>query len=88
MNRELSPLALGFAIAALWGAGVFLTGLISTISGWSDQAVTVLGSVYLGYSSSVAGSFIGTAWALVDGFVCGFVIAWLYNRFAGAGAAG
>jgi len=87
MDRGLRPLSLGLAIGILWGAGVLLMGLIAALSGWASEAVVVLGSMYIGYSASVAGSLIGTVWALVDGFVFGFIIAWLYNRFAPAGAA-
>lgn len=82
MDRGLRPLSLGLAIGILWGAGVLLTGLIAAFSGWAGEAVFVLASVYIGYSATIAGSLIGTAWALVDGFVCGIIVAWLYNRFA------
>jgi hypothetical protein len=88
MDRRLSLLPLGFAISVLWGAGVLLMGLAAALWGWGGGFVDMLGSVYLGYSATVGGSLIGTAWALVDGFVCGVVVAWLYNRFAAIGVRG
>ena len=44
---------------------------------------TVIARDYRGYSISAVGSFIGLLWAAVNGAICGAVIAWLYNYFAG-----
>ena len=50
--------------------------------GWGAPVVTVLGSFYIGYGASIVGAIIGAVWAVVDGFVAGVVIAWIYNMVA------
>ena len=41
-----------------------------------------LGVVYLGYSVSWGGSFIGFIWGFVEGFIAGVLIAWFYGVFS------
>ena len=67
-----------------WGLGVFcITWWIIILEG-STTGLTFLGRVYLGYSITPLGSFIGLLWALADGAAGGLIFAWLYNRLAGA----
>ena len=81
MNR-LNPKALGLALGILWGAGVLFMGLLAMVCGWAQPMVDVLSVMYLGYSASILGALIGTLWGFVDAFVGGWVLAWLYNKFA------
>jgi hypothetical protein len=78
MNK-CSPHALGVAMGVLWAAGVFFCG-ITAMFGWGKALVNVLASCYLGYSASPVGALIGAAWAVVDGYVGGAVLAFIYNR--------
>lgn len=80
MNK-CSMNALGVAIGVLWAAYVFLCGIIA-IFGWGAALVDALSSLYIGYSASIAGAFIGAVWAFIDGYIAGVVIAWIYNRLA------
>lgn len=71
-----------FAIASglLWGGAVFVWTWWMLMFGTAtpgDQ--TLIGTVYLGYTVSGAGSVIGLVWGLVDGFVGGGALALLYN---------
>ena len=70
----------------VWGFGLFLlTWWIIAFDGATfDQ--TLIGKLYRGYSISPAGSFIGLAWAFIDGLIIGAVFAWLYNSIAGRNA--
>ena len=79
--NECKPVALGISCAIVWAAGVFLLGL-TAMFGWGNAFVDVLASLYLGYGASIAGAFIGAVWALVDGFIAGALIGWIYNRVA------
>ena len=80
---KLNVKALALACSILWGSAVFLvTWWVIVISGASGE-ITWLGHIYLGYNISPAGSLIGLGWGLVDGFIGGAVLAWLYNRFLG-----
>jgi hypothetical protein len=84
MSR-LQPFAFGIAIGVVWAVGVLLGGLVAMI-GYGAVFVNALGTVYIGYSASIVGAIIGGIWALVDGFVAGALIAWVYNRFASQAA--
>jgi len=82
MVEKLSVKGLALSIGILWAIGIFLMGIAATVSGWGDSLVNLISSLYVGYSASLAGSIIGAIWALIDGLICGALIAWLYNRFA------
>ena len=78
---KLQPKAFAFAMAILWGVGIFLcTWWVIFFEGASGDP-TWLGTCYRGYNISAMGSFIGLIWGLVDGFICGYIFAWLYNKF-------
>jgi hypothetical protein len=51
-------------------------------TGWGVRIVSDLSSLYLGYSSSLAGGLIGGAWAFVDAFLAGLVLVFAYNALA------
>jgi hypothetical protein len=80
VNR-CQPLALGIAIGVLSAIYVFFAGLFAMF-GWGTALVETLASFYIGYSASIGGAIIGAIWALVDGFVAGVIIAWIYNLVA------
>ncbi len=78
---KLQPLALGIAFGLVWAIGVFFAGIFAMFN-WGNAFVATIASFYLGYSASVVGAIIGALWAIVDGFVAGYVIAWIYNKVA------
>jgi hypothetical protein len=83
---RLNVWAFALTSGILWGLGVFfLTWWIIAFMGPTHDPI-VLGYVYRGYDVSPIGSVIGLAWALVDGFVCGAIFAWLYNLIASSGS--
>ncbi len=81
----LSPKALAVSLGGLWGAYVFLLGLVLAISPnikffWiSKDLLNMLATLYPGYEASLAGSFIGLFWAVICGALGGIIIAWLHN---------
>lgn len=79
---RLKVCALGLAFGITWSLGVFLLGILAWLCGIGGEMQHMLGTLYLGYDATLLGSLIGAAWALVDGFVCGVIVAWLYNLFA------
>lgn len=63
-----------------WGLAVFLlTWWLIFLDGATGE-IPEIGRVYLGYNISPAGSVVGLAWALFDGFIGGAVLAWIYNQ--------
>ncbi len=80
---KLKPLALGVASGILWGGCIFLTTLLSVYAGYGTAFLEALPqSFYPGYKITLAGSFIGLGYGFIDGFVCGLIFAWLYNKVA------
>jgi len=82
---KLDVTRLGLALGIVWGGGVLLLGLMAAAWDWGTPAVALLGSLYLGYAPTAAGILTGTLWGLADGFICGALIAWLYNILPGRG---
>ncbi len=80
MGAGLKPLQLGLTAGLLWALCVLSLGLMATFLKWGKLMVSVIGSVYIGYTSTVAGSLIGMVWAFFDGLAGGAVFAWLYNH--------
>ena len=56
---------------------------------WVSASVWMLelmATLYPGYEVGGFGTVVvGTIYGFVDGTICGFVFAWLYNRLAGGG---
>jgi len=78
---KLKPFALGIAGGIFWGLCVFITTILSYYTGYARPFLEALpGAFYPGYSISVAGSFIGLAYGMVDGFLTGLIFGWLYNK--------
>ena len=78
---KLDAVRMGLALGIVWAVGIFLLGIAATLCNWGTDLVWLIGSVYIGYDATFLGSFCGLVWAFVDGFICGFVLIWLYNKF-------
>lgn len=81
-NCKLSSLALGLSLGVVWGASVFVMGVVALIFTYGAPFVAAVGTLYVGYEPSWMGSVIGGIIGFVDAFIFGIVIAWLYNVFA------
>ncbi len=76
--------ALSLTVAIVWGGSILLIGLANLI--WTTYGVAFLevgASIYPGYrgGSSFGQVIVGTLYGLVDGFMGGLIIGWLYNLF-------
>jgi len=80
---KIDAKAMGLGMGVLWAGVVLFCGLLNLA--WDGYAASFLqgvASIYPGYEVRGLGSvIIGTLWAVLDGFVGGFLLAWLYNRF-------
>ncbi len=87
---KLSVKAMGLTLGLLWGGMVLVVGLAHLI--WPQYGVAFLGlvsSIYPGYDVGGFGSVIvGTLYGLIDGWVGGIILAWLYNKLVPTAAAG
>ncbi|WP_254531571.1 bacteriophage holin [Natrinema gelatinilyticum] len=79
-STPLEPEALGLACGLFWASGVALLGVTARF-GWGKRWERLLADMYRGFSESLPGLTIGAAWAFVDAFTSGYIVASLYNRF-------
>lgn len=77
---RLSPWRVGLALGFIWALSLFVLALIShnTIY-YGHPFIQAIDSVYIGYSPTVDGAFIGFCWGFVDFFIFGWLVAWVYN---------
>ena len=86
MKLSVKGMALAFAI--LWGGGVMLfVGLGNLCCGYGQPFLDLMASLYPGYGGggSVRELLIGVGYGILDGFIGGAVLAWIYNLCAGRG---
>jgi len=79
---KINTKALALSIGFVWGFAIFLLTAWFLIMGYNGNMLAKLGSVYLGYSVSWLGAFIGLIYGFVDGLVGGVLLGFLYNKFA------
>lgn len=81
---KLQPKAFALSLGVVWGLVVFLLTNIGLLRGSLGEHLSRLSIVYIGYSFSFIGSIIGLIWGFVSACLMGWLLAWLYNRFAGS----
>ncbi|HVV69880.1 MAG TPA: bacteriophage holin [Gammaproteobacteria bacterium] len=79
---KLHVLAFGFAFGILGAISMFIVGLFA-MRGYGVGYVTMLSSLYIGYSATFLGSILGAIWGFLDCFIFGVILAALYNCFLG-----
>ncbi len=81
LNILATGIALG-AVVALYLAGVALLGW--QYPGYGSGVIAAASSVYLGlYKPTPGGAIIGALFGFVDAFICGAILAWVYNLVNG-----
>ncbi|UCD37454.1 MAG: bacteriophage holin [Fidelibacterota bacterium] len=78
---KLNVKALGLACGLVWGLAIFLLTYWFLFFGYEGETLSRLGNLYLGYSVTWYGGFVGLIWGFVDGLIGGALLAWLYNGF-------
>jgi hypothetical protein len=79
---KLSVKGLAIAAGIGWALAMLLTGLANLAwPPYGEGFLTMMASVYPGYDgpSGIGSVIVAALYALVDGAVCGAVLAWLYN---------
>jgi hypothetical protein len=71
--------ALGFAVGAIAGAGLFLLTAVHVVLGVSGFPLALLNQYFAGYEVTWPGAFIGLAWAFAVGFVAGWLLGFVHN---------
>jgi len=78
----LNPKAFGLTAGIMWAICMFIMTLAATFTGYDTGLLTVIQSIYPGYTITVVGSFIGALYGFIDGFIGLYIFAWLYNKLA------
>ena len=78
---KLKPISLGFALGAFGAAAWLIVMGVSLSTGFLDQTVQGVGGLHPGFAYTWMGLFFMVATHLAAGFVAGFSVAWLYNKF-------
>lgn len=79
MNTRLNAVKLGLAGGILWGLCLFIMTWVSMFTGYAMFWLAQWMDTYPGFSLTIVGSFVGLAYGFVDGFICLFLLAWIYN---------
>ncbi|RKX24332.1 MAG: hypothetical protein DRP46_13415 [Candidatus Zixiibacteriota bacterium] len=82
METRLKPLALAISLGIFWGLSIFLLTFFILWHGETMELTSKLGRVYLGYTVSIQGAFIGLVYGFVHAFISGLFGGYLYNLFA------
>lgn len=80
--KKLNAIALGLATGIIWMVFSVLLVIVSMYTGFASVWVDIMVSIYPGSGPTWLGVLISLPWTFVDGFVGGFLIGWLYNKFA------
>lgn len=77
----LNAKSFGLSGGILWGASMFILTWLNILFSYSSMWTALMADAYPGYDVSAIGSFVGLIWGFIDGFVCLYIIARLYNVF-------
>jgi len=80
----LDAKVLGLASGLMCGLIIFVATNWLVVKGGRvvGPNLRLLGQYFPGYRVSFPGSLIGFAYSFIVGYLCGFMIAWIYNRIA------
>ena len=83
---KLDKLALGVAVGAIFGSGIFLATIFLILKGGAPVGpnLQLLGQFFVGYTVTVKGSLVGFAYGFVCGFILGWLVAFLRNILLGS----
>lgn len=85
---KLKVIRFGIALGIVWALVVFSAGLANLfLEDYGSHFLKVVDSIYPGYHYGewgLGGVLVASLYAVVDAFVVGIILAWLYN-FLGRG---
>ena len=78
---KINTKALAISAGITWGLAIFLLTVWFLVMGYNGNLLAKLGSIYIGYSVSWTGAFVGLIYGFVDGLIGGALLGYLYNKF-------
>lgn len=79
----MTPLEIGIVAGVVWALVLTVWALVSVTLGEASHWIVLITYIYEGFDFSAKGILIGAAWAFCDGFVSGFVLAYLFKIVSG-----
>jgi hypothetical protein len=76
----INELKLGVAGGILWSASMAVCTILALYTGYSEQFLNLIASIYWGFDISWSGVFIGAIYGFFDAFIGLYLLSWLYNR--------
>lgn len=80
---KLCACKFGFAFGLIWGLGTLLLGWAGWLWGFGVPVIMLWSHVYLGFAPTLVGGLWGGLWGLIDFFIFGLLVAWVYNGSLG-----
>ena len=80
MAQKFSELALAYSLAIISATGMLLLGIFG-YTGFYGGMVNVMMQSHMYFAVSPLGILAGMIEAAVWGFIAGYAIAWVYNKF-------
>lgn len=81
-NNKCCALSLGLTLGIVWAGAILLTGIANRFCPpYAYEFLKMVDSIYPGYhaQTGLRNLPIGVIWGFFDGFIGGFIIAWIYN---------
>ena len=76
----LSIRAFGLTLGIFGAVSMFILAWWLILTGNAEGPTTLFERIYIGYSFTPLGSFVGAAWGFFDWGIAGVIFAWLYNK--------
>ena len=79
-SGNLNAVRVGLALGKVTSIYMILLALFSKIFGWGSVVLRLIGSMYVGYDTSLKGIIVGAVWGFIDAFIAGWLFALIYNH--------
>ena len=75
----LKSKTLGLTGGILTGVIVFIVTLISSVTGFTPEILTLFALAIPGYTATITGSIIGLVYGFLEGFIILYLFSWTHN---------
>ncbi len=75
----MSPVEIGFCLGIAWAAFLVVWSLAEITTGEPSPWLLLIAYIYEGFDLTPKGILLGAGWAFADGFISGYIIAWLWS---------
>ncbi len=81
LDDVLNLRALSYAVGTLWGLVMLVVTILSLNTGYGEEFLLSMTSIYVGYDISITGSINGFLYGFLDGFVGTYLLVYIYRFF-------